>query len=78
MPDSRFYAIALDGDGQQCAIEASNGGQLLYSRLPSPQRAAHVIERLLAAPFDDGWGIRTLPKDQPRFNPMALILVSLG
>ena len=71
MADERFYAMALDGDGRQCAVLTSNAGQLLYSRLPSPRRAELVIRRLLSASFDSGWGIRTLAQDQPRFNPMS-------
>jgi glycogen debranching enzyme len=29
------------------------------------------MERLLEAPFDSGWGLRTLPHGAPRFNPMS-------
>ncbi len=35
------------------------------------ERAALVTEQLLSASFDDGWGIRTLARGQPRFNPMS-------
>jgi glycogen debranching enzyme len=71
IPDARYYAIAVDGDGRQCQVRASNAGQLLYSQLPSSRRAALVTEQLLSASFHDGWGIRTLARDQPRFNPMS-------
>ena len=39
LPDAKYYAIALDGDGQPCRVRASNAGQLLYAELPSPRRA---------------------------------------
>jgi glycogen debranching enzyme len=71
MPDAEFYAIALDGDGRQCRVRGSNAGQLLYTQLPTPRRAAQVIQQLLASPFHDGWGIRTLARGQAHFNPMS-------
>ncbi len=71
MPKERFYAIAIDGEGALCRVRASNAGQLLYTGLPSPKRAAHVMRALLSADFDSGWGVRTLAGLQPRFNPMS-------
>jgi glycogen debranching enzyme len=71
LPELGFYAIAIDGSGQPCRVRASNPGHLLYTGLPSPQRAARVIEQLLSATFHNGWGLRTLARDQPRFNPMS-------
>lgn len=71
LPDIEFYALALDGAGEPCRVRTSNAGQLLYSELPSPHRAARVTEQLLSASFDDGWGIRTLAQDQLRYNPMS-------
>jgi glycogen debranching enzyme len=71
MPKEKFYAIALDGAGRQCRVRASNAGQLLYTGLPSPTRAAHVMRELCAASLDSGWGIRTLAEAQARYNPMS-------
>jgi glycogen debranching enzyme len=71
LPDLDFYAIAIDGGGRPCRVRASNPGHLLYTGLPSPQRATRVIEQLLSAPFHNGWGLRTLAHDQARFNPMS-------
>ena len=71
MPERGFYALARDGTGQPCRVRASNAGQLLYSRLPSASRAALMIEHLSSAAFDDGWGVRTLARDEVRFNPMS-------
>jgi len=69
--EDRYYAVALDGDGRACRVRTSNAGHLLYVRLPSARRAAMVIEQLTSTSFDDGWGIRTLARGQPRFNPMS-------
>jgi glycogen debranching enzyme len=71
MDDESFYGIAVDGDRRLCRVRASNAGQLLYSGLPSPAHARHVIDQLLSARFDSGWGLRTLATDQPRYNPMS-------
>jgi glycogen debranching enzyme len=71
LPDLGFYAIAIDGTGRPCRVRASNPGHLLYAGLPSPQRATRVIEQLVSAAFDNGWGVRTLAIDQSRFNPMS-------
>ncbi|MBX3477580.1 MAG: amylo-alpha-1,6-glucosidase [Brevundimonas sp.] len=71
MEDEGFYAIALDGDGEPCRSIASNAGHLLFTGLPSPERAARVAHRLLGAEFRSGWGLRTLATGQARFNPMS-------
>ncbi|WP_122464514.1 glycogen debranching N-terminal domain-containing protein [Brevundimonas lutea] len=66
-----FYAIALDGDGQACRAIGSNAGHLLFTGLPSKDRAHRVIQRMLGAEFRSGWGLRTLAHGQARFNPMS-------
>jgi glycogen debranching enzyme len=71
MPEENFYALAIDGEGALCQVRASNAGHLLYTGLPSEQRAAKVTEQLLSASFDNGWGLRTLFDRAPRFNPMS-------
>ena len=71
MEDEGFYAIALDGDGDQCRSIGSNAGHLLFTGLPSPERAKRVTRRMLSAEFRSGWGIRTLATGQARFNPMS-------
>ena len=71
MEDEGFYAIALDGDGAQCRSIGSNAGHLLFTGLPSVERAKRVTKRLLGAEFRSGWGLRTLATGQARFNPMS-------
>jgi glycogen debranching enzyme len=71
MEDEGFYAIALDGDGEQCRSIGSNAGHLLFTGLPSAERARRVTQRLLSAEFRSGWGVRTLATGQARFNPMS-------
>lgn len=71
MEDQGFYAIALDGDGEQCRSIGSNVGHLLFTGLPSAERAKRVTKRMLGAEFRSGWGVRTLATGQARFNPMS-------
>lgn len=71
MEEDGFYAIALDGDGARCRSIGSNAGHLLFTGLPSPERAKRVTKRLLGAEFRSGWGVRTLGTGQARFNPMS-------
>jgi len=71
MDDLRFYGLAIDGDGALCRVLASNAGHLLYTGVPSPERASAVVDRLCGAPFDSGWGMRTLAADSVCFNPMS-------
>ncbi|HEX3181852.1 MAG TPA: amylo-alpha-1,6-glucosidase [Beijerinckiaceae bacterium] len=71
MHESGLYALALDGNGRPCRVRSSNSGQLLYTGLPSPERARAVIDNLLTGPFNSGWGIRTLAEGEARYNPMS-------
>jgi glycogen debranching enzyme len=71
MNDKGFYALALDGTGRPCEVRASNAGHLLFTGLPAPARGRQVIDRLLAPDFNTGWGIRTLPTEEVRYNPMS-------
>ncbi|MBF0665644.1 MAG: amylo-alpha-1,6-glucosidase [Brevundimonas sp.] len=71
LEDEQFYAIALDGDGEPCRAIGSNAGHLLFTGLPSAERAQAVTKRMLAAEFRSGWGLRTLATGQARFNPMS-------
>src|SRR5437660_1562036 len=71
MHENGLYALALDGNGRACRVRTSNSGQLLFTGLPSPERARSVIDNLLTGPFNSGWGIRTLAEGEARYNPMS-------
>ncbi|RWD20911.1 MAG: amylo-alpha-1,6-glucosidase [Mesorhizobium sp.] len=71
MPDRDFYALAIDGEGKQCAVRTSNAGHLLYVGLPSAERAQSVASQLLSGHLNSGWGVRTLADDEIPFNPMS-------
>jgi glycogen debranching enzyme len=71
MPDEGTYALALDGKKRQVKSITSNPGHCLYCGIADPKRADAVAERLMARDMFSGWGIRTLSKDSPAYNPMG-------
>jgi glycogen debranching enzyme len=70
-PEIDTYALALDGRKEPCAVRTSNAGQLLFSGIVRPERAARVAAGLMAPRFFSGWGIRTVAKGEARYNPMS-------
>ncbi len=65
------YALALDGERQQCQVRSSNAGHLLLTGIATPARARRVAEGLMDARFFNGWGIRTLATDEVRYSPLS-------
>ncbi|HEU4868051.1 MAG TPA: glycogen debranching N-terminal domain-containing protein [Actinomycetota bacterium] len=71
MPEEGTFALALDGKKRQVEGVASNVGHALYCGIVDPRRAAAVGERLMARDMFSGWGVRTLSKKNPAYNPMG-------
>lgn len=65
------YALALDGKKRPCRVRTSNAGQVLFSGIARPDRAALVAQELLRPSFFAGWGIRTVARGEVRYNPMS-------
>jgi glycogen debranching enzyme len=65
------YALALDGAKRPCDVRSSNAGQLLFTGICKPERAARVAQQLFGRDFFSGWGIRTLGAREKRFNPTS-------
>ncbi len=65
------YVLALDRDKKPCRVPASNMGHCLFAGIASPERARIVADRLMAEDFFSGWGVRTIPSGQSRYNPMS-------
>ena len=70
-PDIETYALALDGAKKPCAVRTSNAGQVLFTGIADPARAALVADGLLEPAFFSGWGIRTVARGEARYNPMS-------
>lgn len=71
LEDERFYGLALDGKKQPCAAVSSNVGHALWTGLVTRDRADVVVERMLANDLFSGWGIRTLSRSNPRYDPLG-------
>lgn len=71
MPEEGTFALALDGRKRQVASVTSNPGHCLYCGIVKPERAASVGNRLMAPDMFSGWGIRTLSRSSPAYNPMG-------
>jgi glycogen debranching enzyme len=70
-PEIETYAPALDGAKQPCRVRTSNAGQVLFTGIATPDRAALVAKGLLRPSFFSGWGIRTVANGEARYNPMS-------
>jgi glycogen debranching enzyme len=71
MEDEQFYAAALDGDKRQVRTIMSNPGHGLYCGIVDEEKAVAMAKRLLAPDMFSGWGIRTMSKAAPAYNPMS-------
>ncbi len=72
MEEEGTYAYALDPKKQPVRTIASNSGQLLLTGIvDSDDKARRVIHRLLEPDMYSGWGIRTLSKKNPAYDPNA-------
>jgi glycogen debranching enzyme len=71
LPQDRYYAQALDGGKRPVAAISSNPGHLLFCGLPSLRRTRFVAARLRRHDLDSGWGVRTLARGMPTYNPMS-------
>jgi glycogen debranching enzyme len=71
MEDEQFFAQALDRDKTQIRSVTSNPGHCLWSGICDADKADAVAERLLAPDMFSGWGIRTLSRSSPNYNPMS-------
>jgi glycogen debranching enzyme len=70
-PEIETYALALDGAKRPCAVRTSNAGQTLFTGIARPDRAQLIVQGLLSPRFFSGWGIRTVARDEARYNPMS-------
>lgn len=65
------YVLALDGKKNPCDVRSSNAGHCLFSGIATRERARLTAESLMNESSFTGWGIRTIPSDEARYNPMS-------
>ena len=71
MEDRGYYALALDGEKRPLPTITSNPGHLLWAGVPTFEQARRMAEVLLGDEMFSGWGIRTLARHQPVYNPLS-------
>jgi glycogen debranching enzyme len=69
--DIGTYALALDGQKRPCCVRTSNAGQVLFTGIARPDHAEAVMRDLMRPSFFSGWGIRTVAREERRYNPMS-------
>jgi glycogen debranching enzyme len=65
------HSLALDGSGEPIDALASNIGHLLWTGLVAGERADRTAALLLGPDLNTGFGIRTLARSNPGFDPLA-------
>jgi glycogen debranching enzyme len=65
------YVLALDGRKKPCRVRSSNAGHVLLTGLAFTERAGSVARTLMSPPSFCGWGVRTVPATESRYNPMS-------
>ncbi len=71
LPDEGYYAFGLDPQKRPIRSIASNPGQLLWTRIVPPERAARVARRLFESDLFSGWGVRTLSTQNGAYDPLS-------
>ena len=69
MEDEGRFAFGLDPDKHLITTIASNAGHCLWSRIADQDKGERTGRRLLQPDMWSGWGIRTLTKNNPAYNP---------
>jgi glycogen debranching enzyme len=65
------YVLALDGAKRPCRVRSSNAGHVLLTDLAYAERSRTIVRTLMQASSFGGWGIRTIPSTEVRYNPMS-------
>ena len=71
MEDEEYVAMALDGQKRQVKTIASSAGHCLWARIVDDEFVPAVARRLLSPDMFSGWGVRTISKVSPAYNPMS-------
>lgn len=67
----KSYVMALDGEKKKARVLNSNAGHSLYCGIADEEKACIQAGTLMGDSLFSGWGIRTIGKGAPRYNPMS-------
>ncbi len=65
------YASAIDGRKRPCRVRSSNPGHCLFTGIAAHRHAERLADTLLDESSFSGWGVRTVPTTEVRYNPMS-------
>ena len=68
---SGHHGLAVDARKQRVGSLSSNAGHLLWTGACSPQRAGALAATMLHRRLRTAWGLRTLARDHPAYNPLG-------
>ena len=71
IPERKFFALALDGEGHKVDSLTSNIGHLLWSGILDKEKAHSCVQHLLSELLFSGWGIRTMATSEGGYNPLG-------
>ncbi|MET7750448.1 glycogen debranching N-terminal domain-containing protein [Micromonospora sp. NPDC005367] len=71
LPQTEYYALALEPDGTPVDALSSNIGHLLWSGIVEEERARALAAHLVGPDLFSGWGVRTFAAGQHRYNPVG-------
>ena len=77
LSEEKYFALALDGKKNQRRAITSNPGHLLFTGLPTKDKADLVVKRLFAEDLWTPFGIRTHSEKEPDFNNYSYHLGSV-
>jgi glycogen debranching enzyme/short-subunit dehydrogenase len=77
MPHERCVALGLDMNKRQIDSVTSNAGQTLTTGIVSHDHLPMLADRLFEPDMFSGWGVRTLSKKNPAYNPLSYHLGSV-
>jgi len=66
-----WFAIALDGDGNQVDALTTNPGHALWSGIADADLARCHLDRLMEPSMWTGWGLRTLADTMTAYDPLS-------
>ena len=73
LEDQRYFAQALDSHKNTVPNITSSIGRCLYCGIIDDDKARYVITRLTSPDMTSGWGIRTMSRKAPLYNPMSYL-----
>ncbi len=77
MEEEGCYAFGLDPQKHQITSIASHAGHCLWSGIADQAKAEQTARRLLQDDMFSGWGIRSLSRKNPAYNPFSYHLGSV-